>query len=719
MDNEEQTVPEGKKDKIGDDVTSMKGELIKRGMLQTNTRVRVMVTLFSVLAYILLFTFLFNKYGGQTMAMSAVIPVIVVGWLYGFVPGIFTAVLSLPINILMYEIFGINWLEKIILSGGGIAGTVALIFIGAIVGRMRDLSFQLKRELTERMRAEEELKKHRNKLDDLVKLKTKALQVTNKKLKEEINERKLASEELKETKDYLDNIIEGSLDGIAVSDNVGYITRANKYFLKLIDFEEEEIIGKHIMELSITEKGTYESTTEESVEIGEEFVDDAREITEKLFEEGKISNWENYLIRKDKKVIPVEINISYFYNKEGNITGSVGIFRDITERKKVEKEIREAREFLENIFRTSADGIIINDPNGRITMVNKTVLKMLGYSQDEFIGKHVAELSPEGKMYEEKGHELATKLFEDSALTGLEHTFVRKDGSLVDVEINAAMLNDKKGNITGAVTSFRDITERKLAEKERERFLSELNDKNKELEQVFYVASHDLRSPLVNVQGFSKELEQAFKHVHSVLHSKDIPSTLKEKLIPTLEEDIPEALQYILTSISKMDLLLSGLLRLSRLGRAALNIKKLDVNKLILDVVRSFDFQIKEIGVKLQIDELPPCFGDETQINQVFSNLMGNALKYLDPNRAGVIRISGREENGHAIYYVEDNGIGIAEEHQDKIYEIFRRLIPEQGPGDGLGLTIARRIIDRHAGKIWVESAQSKGSKFFVSLPTS
>ena len=153
-------------------------------------------------------------------------------------------------------------------------------------------------------------------------------------------------EELRETKDYLDNIIEGSLDGIVVSDNMGYITRANKSFLKLIDFEEE-IIGKHIMELSITEKGTYESTTGESVKIGDEFFNDANEITEKLFEEGKISNWESYYIRKDRKIVPVEMKIAYLYNEKGDIIGSVGINRDITKRKRAENALKKAYDELE------------------------------------------------------------------------------------------------------------------------------------------------------------------------------------------------------------------------------------------------------------------------------------------------------------------------------------------------------------------------------------
>jgi len=265
---------------------------------------------------------------------------------------------------------------------------------------------------------------------------------------------------------------------------------------------------------------------------------------------------------------------------------------------------------------------------------------------------------------------------------------------------------------------IKEMDERKRAEEERERLYQELEAKSKELEQMVYVASHDLRSPLVNVQGFSKELDQSVKELSSALQREDIPTAIKEEVIPILDEDIPEALQYIHTSTSKMDSLLSGLLRLSRLGRAALTIEKLDMNTLMSDIAGAFEFQIKDKDAELVIGSLPPCRGDKMQINQVFSNLLDNALKYLDPNRPGVIKITGQEDKRQSIYCIEDNGVGIAPEHQAKIFEIFQQLDPGTTTGEGLGLTIVWQILDRHNGRIWLESEPGKGSKFFVALPT-
>lgn len=549
----------------------------------------------------------------------------------------------------------------------------------------------------------------------------------------DITERKRAEKELRETKDYLDNIIESSLDAIVVSDSFGKLTKINKSFLNLIGREVEEVLGKLIVEFTPREEGTYESIAGEAITIDKDFFEEAEKQVTTLYEKGKITDWESCLLNKDGKVISVDMSIVFMYNKQDEGIGTVGIIRDITERRQADKELRETKDQLDNIIERSLDPIIISDGSGNIIRVNNSLIKLIGYSQDEIIGKHTMELVPtEDGIYEStageqikidgdfhKGsEEHVTILFEEGKVINWETYYFHKNKKVIPVEMNIVVLHNKKGEGVGAVGIIRDITERRRAEKERERLLGELKDKNKELEQVFYVASHDLRSPLVNVQGFSKELSHAFIHIQSVLHSSDVPSTLKENITPTLEEDIPEALQYIHTSIAKMDSLLSCLLRLSRLGRAALNIKQLNMNKLISDIIKTFEYKIKEKGIIPQIHELPPCFGDETQINQVFSNLLDNALKYLDPKRPGIINISGKQENGQVIYHVEDNGIGIAEEHQGRIYEIFYRLNPEASTGEGLGLTITRRILDRHAGKIWVKSEPGKGSTFFVSLLT-
>ena len=262
-----------------------------------------------------------------------------------------------------------------------------------------------------------------------------------------------------------------------------------------------------------------------------------------------------------------------------------------------------------------------------------------------------------------------------------------------------------------------EITIRKEAEQKLERINTKLIDKNKELEQVVYVASHDLRSPLVNIEGFSKEIEHVIKEIRLIINQEGISPLTIKKFLTFFDKDITPSIGYIRASSTKMDGLLSGLLEVSRLGKNRLNPTQLNMNELSAHISNSFAYQVKQAKALLKIDELPSCRGDKAQITQVFSNLLSNAIKYLSPERRGVIKITGKREKRKVLYCVEDNGIGIAPEHQKIIFEIFHRLNPDKNNGDGLGLTIIRKILNRHGGKAWVESEPDKGSKFFVFLP--
>jgi signal transduction histidine kinase len=313
---------------------------------------------------------------------------------------------------------------------------------------------------------------------------------------------------------------------------------------------------------------------------------------------------------------------------------------------------------------------------------------------------------------------------------GLDLPFILVSGAIGEEAAVTAMRAGAhdyvmKGNITRLAPAVeRELREaairreRRRAEQERERLLAELEDRSKELSQLLFISSHDLQEPLVNIQGFAREMELSLKEAHSLLESRDIPHAVKERLSATIDKDITHSLNYILSSSSKIDTLLKGLLKVSRLGRVTLTIEKLNMNDLIAKVVESFEFQIRKEGAKLEVERLPPCRGDRAQINQVFSNLISNALKYLDPELPGIIRISGRKEDNKVVYIVEDNGIGIAPEHHEMVFQIFQRVHPKDSSGEGLGLTIVRHILERHGGNIWLESEPGKGSRFYVSLPT-
>ncbi|MDA8429176.1 MAG: ATP-binding protein [Geobacteraceae bacterium] len=263
----------------------------------------------------------------------------------------------------------------------------------------------------------------------------------------------------------------------------------------------------------------------------------------------------------------------------------------------------------------------------------------------------------------------------------------------------------------------KEITGHLQTGRERDHLLDELRQKNQELEGIVYVTSHDLRSPLINAQGFSRKLIKSCAEIDRIISSLEPDERVTAQLQPIIRESIPKSLGFITDSIVKMDNLLDGLLRLSRLGQVAICYETLDIQAVMTKIVASMTYQIETAAARVELGELAPCLADAVQFNQVFSNLLDNAIKYRSPDRPLLIRVYSEPFAGAVRYCFEDNGIGIHQDQQDRIWEIFQRINHNGVPGEGLGLTIARRIIDRLGGSISVESTPGSGSRFFVILP--
>ncbi len=257
---------------------------------------------------------------------------------------------------------------------------------------------------------------------------------------------------------------------------------------------------------------------------------------------------------------------------------------------------------------------------------------------------------------------------------------------------------------------------RKEAEDKVNKLNTELITKNKELEQVVYVTSHDIRSPVVNILGFSDEMIKALDKLSDKIFNENNKLENQEDIKFLLEKDIPHILNFIKISGQKIDKLLLALLKLSRLGRAAINKVKVDMNRLVSSLISTFEYKIHEENINIEVDDLPTCYTDEVQINQVFSNLIDNAIKYRSTNREARIKITGKEESDRVIYCVEDNGIGISETELDKIFDVFYRINPDNQNGEGMGLSLIKKTIERLDGKISVGSEEGAGSRFFINL---
>jgi signal transduction histidine kinase len=253
----------------------------------------------------------------------------------------------------------------------------------------------------------------------------------------------------------------------------------------------------------------------------------------------------------------------------------------------------------------------------------------------------------------------------------------------------------------------------------------ELVLKNQENEMFVYSVSHDLRSPLVSLQGFSKELNLVGQELRGLVNEPTIPEEIRTRANDLVTGDMQQSLKFIQTGVLRLSNIIDALLRLSRVGRVEYDFRTLNTNEIVARVIEAMSAELFERDVEVRASELPPCLGDATAIEQLFANLIGNALKYLAADRKGEIEVGAVPTTTDAdevvptqTYYIKDNGLGISAAYHEKIFQAFQRVHPAHAPGEGMGLAIVRRIVQRHGGRVWVESLEGQGSTFFITLPT-
>lgn len=247
---------------------------------------------------------------------------------------------------------------------------------------------------------------------------------------------------------------------------------------------------------------------------------------------------------------------------------------------------------------------------------------------------------------------------------------------------------------------------------------ADLTRANEEVQRFAYIVSHDLRAPLVNVLGFTAELEAGLDVLRRRLAVGEEPdSGLRQEAHRTVEEDLPEAIGFIRASTSKMDRLINAILKLSREGRRELDLQRIDLTPLVAAIKASVQHQLDQAGASLEIGRLPILRSDRLALEQIFGNLIDNAIKYLAPDRAGVIRVSATARPGRWAIEVADNGRGIAAADHERIFELFRRSGAQDRPGEGIGLAHVRALARRLGGDVTVVSDPGQGSRFTVVLP--
>jgi signal transduction histidine kinase len=254
---------------------------------------------------------------------------------------------------------------------------------------------------------------------------------------------------------------------------------------------------------------------------------------------------------------------------------------------------------------------------------------------------------------------------------------------------------------------------------------SSIAEKDTENEMFIYSVSHDLRSPLVNLQGFAKELALTADDLRAALAGAPLPEKTRSRVETLLASDMATAIHFIQNAVTRLSSIIDSLLRLSRAGRVVLAKEAVDIQGVVGRVVEALSGTTSEQRVEMVVNGLPPALGDTTATEGIFANLVSNAVKYLDPARPGRVEIGVTEDSqdgpvshpGMRTYYVKDNGLGIPPAYHSKLFLAFQRLHPGVASGEGIGLALVRRMVERQGGKVWVDSEEGRGSTFFVTLP--
>jgi PAS domain S-box-containing protein len=381
--------------------------------------------------------------------------------------------------------------------------------------------------------------------------------------------------------------------------------------------------------------------------------------------------------------------------------------RDRTERKRAEEALREVQEAFRRAFEDAPIGMALFDveagERGRLLQVNHSMCEITGISAQELASMTLDEIThPEDAETE--------RPLADRMLSGeipnyqLEKRYLRRDGATVWVMHNASIAHDSSGRLLYGIAQVQDITRRKETEdrlatvaRQLEHRAAELERSNSDLQEFAYVASHDLSEPLRMVSSYVQLLARRYQD--------------------KLDSDAEEFIGFAVDGVNRMQRLIEDLLAYSRTGTAEYRFGSVDVDELVRDTLRGMQTTVTEAGAEVVTGELPELWGDEGQLRQLFQNLIGNGIKFRakDPPR---VEVSAERQERGWLFRVSDNGIGIDPRHAERIFSVFKRLHGrDEYPGSGIGLSICKRIVERHHGRIWVERSPSGGSSFCFTIP--
>ncbi|HEY3360644.1 MAG TPA: PAS domain S-box protein [Methanosarcina sp.] len=381
------------------------------------------------------------------------------------------------------------------------------------------------------------------------------------------------------------------------------------------------------------------------------------------------------------------------FNEENIPVHMRGTVQDITEHKRAEKALKLANAYNRSLIEASIDPLVTIGPDGKITDVNKATELVTGCSRSELIGTDFSDYFTEP----EKARESYQQVFREGLVLDYELEIQHKDGYVTPVLYNASVYKDETGEVIGVFAAARDITERKKAEAMLKLKLEELARSNAELEQFAYISSHDLQEPLRMIASYLQLLQRKYQG--------------------KLDDKADKYIYFAVDGASRMQNLINDLLEFSRVTTKAREFEPTDCKSILKQVVFDLEVSIKENEAHVSYGSLPVVMVDSSQLTQVFQNLISNAIKFRS-EKIPEIEISAKRKDNQWLFSVKDNGIGVDPKFSERIFEVFKRLNKrDEYPGTGIGLSICKKIVERHGGQIWIESESGKGSIFYFTLP--
>lgn len=495
--------------------------------------------------------------------------------------------------------------------------------------------------------------------------------------------RKLDQERLKQAESRFRALFDQAYQFVGLLTPDGTLVEANETALAFAGIKRQDVVGKPFWKAHWWD-------------VGEDVQAKLRQSIKEAAK-GKFVRYEVEVRGKEDELVPIDFSLRPMVDDEGNVFMIIPEGRDISALKEEREALRQSRQIFANAFDYAPIGMALLEPDGSWLQVNAALCQIVGYPLDELIQLTFQSITHPDDLEADLDnvHQILAKEIETYTM---EKRYIRKDGELVWVQLTVSMVWNPDGSPRYFIAQVQDISQAKATTQSLIEANEKLDRSNRDLAQFAYVASHDLQEPLRMVSSFV--------------------SLLEEKLADSADDETRQYISFAVAGAERMQRLIKDLLAYSRINTTPQAMQRLDLNEIVDIACADLDGLIHEHEADIQVEPLGEVTGDATLLRQLVQNLLANAIRFHRPRTPPIIRISADHQPDHVTIAVTDNGIGIEEKHQERVFQIFKRLNRrEDYPGTGIGLAACKRVAERHDGEIWFQSKPGIGTTFFVSLP--